>query len=443
MSARSSASARRPRVLVISADVVGAEMAGVAIRAYELARALGPYAEVTLAGLEGDADSVTDVRTIVYALKDPRALRPHIARADVVVAQPQWPVISAWLRRSGARLIFDMYDPEPLEVLEFLASRPPLLRRAVGTLTTDRMLNALHIGHHFVCASGKQRDLWIGMMVAQRLITPSVYDRDPTLESVMATVPFGVPTDTPRTRGSGARSRFPGLTEEDEVILWNGGIWGWLDAPTAIRAVGILARERPRARLVFMGASAAGPARKAADDARRMARELGLLDRTVFFNDSWVPYGERGGWLLDADCAISTHVDHLETRFAFRTRLLDCLWSRLPVVCTRGDELADRVEREDLGATVPERDERAVAAALHRVLDRGRGAYAEQLARAAADYEWSRVAAPLIRYATSPTLPPRLGTGSRPAAGHRMRDLGFRAAMGAVNTLGIRWWPTL
>ena len=55
---------------------------------------------------------------------------------------------------------------------------------------------------------------------------------------------------------------------------------------------------------------------------------------------------KRADWLLEADCAISTHEDHLETRFAFRTRLLDCFWSALPVVCTGGDELADLVERE-------------------------------------------------------------------------------------------------
>src|SRR6185503_10968946 len=62
---------------------------------------------------------------------------------------------------------------------------------------------------------------------------------------------------------------------------------------------------------------------------------------------------ERGAWLLDADCAVSAHLDHLESRYAFRTRLLDCFWAGLPIVCTRGDELADRVERERLGEAVP------------------------------------------------------------------------------------------
>ena len=69
-------------------------------------------------------------------------------------------------------------------------------------------------------------------------------------------------------------------------------------------------------------------------EARATAEALGLLGSVVLFNDSWVPYEERGAWLNDADCALSLHHDHLETRYAFRTRVLDCFWASLPIVCT-------------------------------------------------------------------------------------------------------------
>ena len=59
------------------------------------------------------------------------------------------------------------------------------------------------------------------------------------------------------------------------------------------------------------------------------------LDHTVFFNDGWVPYAERGAWLAEADIGVSAHFDDIETRFAFRTRLLDYLWAGLPIVTTR------------------------------------------------------------------------------------------------------------
>ena len=144
-----------------------------------------------------------------------------------------------------------------------------------------------------------------------------------------------------------------------------------------LRAVARLSPERPRLRLVFMGASDAAQARDAERRARALARDLGLLGRVVRFNDDWVPYAQRGAWLLQADCAVAAHHDHLETRFAHRTRLLDCLWAGLPVVCTRGDELAERIEREDLGATV--------AAGGSRRAGRGAGARARPRPRAYAD----------------------------------------------------------
>ena len=314
--------------LILSPEPLGSEMAGMAIRSTELARAVG-----------GEAAYVHP--------HAPGGLRDRAAAAGVVVAQPAWPLAARELRRSGARLIYDLYDPEPLEALQFLAGQRAGVRRTVTAMSLDRMVNALHDGHAFLCASERQRDLWTGTLLAERLITPAVHDADPTLGGLLAVVPFGVP-DAPPVPGPGPRERF-GLAEDDEIVLWNGGLWDWLDAESVLRAVAQLSPERPRLRLVFMGSSDAAQARDAEARARELARELGLLGRVVRFNDGWVPYEQRGAWLLQADCAVAAHRDHLETRFSHRTRLLDCLWAGLPVVCTRGDELAERIEREGLG----------------------------------------------------------------------------------------------
>jgi hypothetical protein len=67
------------------------------------------------------------------------------------------------------------------------------------------------------------------------------------------------------------------------------------------------------------------------------------------------------------------------------------------------------VASDDLGVTVPPGDVAAAADGLEHVLERGRAAYASQLARVAAEYSWSSVAAPLIRYVSSPSPGPPLG----------------------------------
>jgi glycosyltransferase involved in cell wall biosynthesis len=435
----------RRNVLFLSSAPVGGQMIGPAIRAYEMARALAGEHDVTLAAVQGSEPAPPlDVPHVPFNPADPRSLRPLVDAADVIVGQPQWPVVARWLANSRARLIFDLYDPETLESIEFFADRHRLLRWLMTTLSVDRLLDALYSGHHFVCASRRQRDLWIGTMLAERLIQPSTYDRDPTLESVIDLVPFGLSDQPPRhPGGGGARERFA-LQPDDEIVLWNGGIWSWLDPETAVEAIGLLARQRPRARLVFMGVGSQAPAKRASAAARARAERLGLLNEHVFFNQDWVPYDERAAWLLDAQCAISTHVEHLESSYAFRTRLLDCFWAGLPVVCTRGDDLADRVERDDLGGTAPERDPVALAAALDHVLTRGRDAYAEPLRKAAADYTWPRVVEPLRKWIADDTPPVRLGDARalrRRHPMHGVRTSGFVAARGTLRAIGVSEWP--
>jgi glycosyltransferase involved in cell wall biosynthesis len=180
--------------------------------------------------------------------------------------------------------------------------------------------------------------------------------------------------------------------------------------------------------VVLGRAPSAARERRAADAAHRVARDLGLDGEQVLFVDDVVPYAERGGWLRDADVAISTHLDHLETRFAFRTRILDFIWAGLPSVCTAGDDLSALVAQRGLGAAVPPGDASAAAEALDGLLAQGRDAAAERFAAVAAELAWPRVAEPLVRFATAAQRPPRLGAGGLPARpGVPARALAVRA----------------
>ena len=74
----------RPRVLVISADVVGPSMAGVGIRSTEFARVLSGHADVTLAAIPGSENPLPGrVRFLTYEHPSPSALKPEIFAADV------------------------------------------------------------------------------------------------------------------------------------------------------------------------------------------------------------------------------------------------------------------------------------------------------------------------------------------------------------------------
>ena len=103
----------------------------------------------------------------------------------------------------------------------------------------------------------------------------------------------------------------------------------------------------PNVRAYFMGVRdpRADELSAEARSAIALAEQLGLRDTHVFFND-WTPYDARQNVYLDATAAVSFHRAHLETRFSFRTRILDCIWASLPIVCSSGDVLADLVRNE-------------------------------------------------------------------------------------------------
>ena len=207
-------------------------------------------------------------------------------------------------------------------------------------------------GDFFICASTKQRDFWLGQLSALGRINPQTYDGDETLESLITVVPFGLPDTAPVHTRDVVKGVVPGIGPNDKVIIWGGGVYNWFDPITLLHAVDLLRRRRPDVRLFFLGLRHPNPEvpeMRMAVAARRTADELGLAGSHVFFNEEWVPYDERQNYLLEADVAVSTHLDHVETAFSFRTRILDYLWGGVPIVATEGDALADIIDAKGLG----------------------------------------------------------------------------------------------
>jgi glycosyltransferase involved in cell wall biosynthesis len=265
----------------------------------------------------------------------------------------------------------------------------------------------LRRGDLFLCASEKQRDFWLGSLAALGRVNTATYDGDETLRELIAVAPFGLDAAPPVRTGPGVKGVVDGIGAEDKLLLWGGGIYNWFDPLTLIRAVELLGRRRDDVRLFFMGLAHPNPRvprMRMAVAAQKLAGELGLLGRSVFFNEGWVPYGERANVLLDADLGVSTHLDHVETAYSFRTRLLDCLWAGLPQVATRGDSLAELIDAEELGLTVPPGDPAALADAIATLLDDAEQAASATRAahRVARDFTWEKVLRPLVDFCADP-----------------------------------------
>ena len=402
-----------PGVLLVTAEPLATRMAGPAIRTLELARSLaadprvGPVTVASLAAVE-----ITDPAVRLLAATGPGALRALTTDVGSVVVQGDVLGLHPELVSSDLPIVVDAYDPFHLEQLERTRGLPEAARRAVVRDCITSLNGQLSRADFVLCASARQRALWLGHLAALGRVNSLTYDRSRDLSDLIAVVPFGTPMRRP---GEGDRSRvtaaFPAITDDDLLVVWGGGIYEWLDAESLVRAVAAAGEEVPELRLLFLGTRHPVPGVESAGAAARAAAaECGVLDRTVFFHEGWLPYEDRDRWLGAADIAATTHLDHLETEFAYRTRVLDYFWCGLPVVSSSGDELADVVAAAGAGVVVPPGDVPAIRKALVG-LARDEGARCRAAAASAElgrSMSWEAVIRPLADFCAAPRRAPDL-----------------------------------
>jgi glycosyltransferase involved in cell wall biosynthesis len=373
------------RVLVLIQGPLGDRPTGPEIRGWEMARAFATRHAVTAAA-SVDHAHVRDGIAIVPRTR--RRILAEIMRHDVVIG----PVIPpyALMALSGRRClrVADLYDPVDLELGTLEGWRA---RRATAQQRAGRDMH-LRWSDVVVCANERQlertrRDL---QDVTRRDGGPALF-----------TVPMGLPDLPEASTDHLLRAHFPAIGADDPVVLWWGSVWRWLDAGTAIEAIGRLAASRPDVRLVITAgkpSNAATDRLNTTEEARDLARRAGLLDRNVFFLDEWVPFEERHRYLCDADVGITLHGATEEASLAARARYMDYVWAALPSVLAEGDEVGDRLAAAGAARLVAPHDPTATAAALDALLgDPAALRRAQQACRdVAAEYEWHTLVAPLV-----------------------------------------------
>lgn len=391
------------RVLIVTPDTLGARMGGPAIRAWEVAKRLHAQAEVRLVSIKG---ATLEDAAFPVLCADEQEMRQHVAWADVLIGQGEVFSIHPWIIESDIVVVVDAYDPLHLEVLESGKDEGEESRKFLVDYCVDMLNIQLQRADYVICASEKQRDFWLGHLAALGRISPENYDRDRSLRALIDVVPFGVSDDAPVQTRHPIRDSVEGISSNDKLILWGGGIYNWFDPLTLITAVDQLSRRRPEVRLYFLGMTYPNSnVRESNMSARalRLADELSLTGSHVFFNMDWVDYEDRINYLLEADVAVSTHSQHIETDFSFRTRILDYLWAGLPIVATDGDGFAPIIREHRLGAVVPPQNAQALADALETVIFDGAADVRREKVRAfASQMTWDTALRPLLEFMRTP-----------------------------------------
>ncbi|MBM3705438.1 MAG: glycosyltransferase family 4 protein [Actinobacteria bacterium] len=394
------------RLLIISFDVIGKQMAGPGIRFYEFARVLSNYIDVTLATPNRIDISTDGFKTLAYDLNNYRALKRVSELSDIILIQGHILHYFPFLKNFRGKIIVDLYNPFNLESLEMFRNEKIAERLRIDRGNLDLLKFQVSIGDFFICASEKQKSYWLGMLGAMGRLNPYSYDNDDTFKNLINIVPFGIPSSPPKHTGESVRKLIPAIKEDDSIILWGGGIWNWLDPVSVIKAMWEITRSRKDIKLVFVGIRHPDPklpGMRKSVEAVTISRELDLYDKFVFFNE-WVPYEMRQNFLLESTAGLSIHHEKVETEFAYRTRVMDYIWAKLPIITTEGDSIAKMVKTENIGEVIKYENINQLARVMESMASNRslRDIYVKNLEKMQPRFYWENVTEPLVEYCCNP-----------------------------------------
>jgi glycosyltransferase involved in cell wall biosynthesis len=390
-----------PVFCVLAPEPIRPRMAGMGIRALELARALSRRFDVRLLvpNDEGEAREAAGAAPLRVVFAPPGTLADAARGAAAALVSGH--AANSWFHEApDVPVAADLYDPFPIENLHYAALLGP------ETARHDRATLELALGRadFFLCASAEQRLFYAGALFSCGRIAEEFAD-DPSLAGLLAILPFGVPAAP--ASGDRARGRAAvGVAADGPLVLF-GGVYDWYDPAPLLEAWPAVRRLVPGARLLFFeNPNPDTTPQRVFERTRRRAREVDPVGESVVFSP-WLPYAARADLYAACDAVVSIASPGLETELAYRTRLLDAAWGGVPAVSINGGSLAR--ELASAGACLEAPAEPAVLAdAVASLLsDPARRARASEAARRfAAGRTWDAVAAPLLAWAANARVAP-------------------------------------
>jgi glycosyltransferase involved in cell wall biosynthesis len=395
------------KILLVCKDTVGDLMAGPGIRYFEMAKALSKDHQVLLAAPSPvQLSKETDFKILPYdKTKETKELSGIIGNFNVVIAQYLKPALLSKMRKTGVKYIADLYDPLIIETLEHFKNERPEIQHI--NIEFQRLLTLLQLAYAdlILAASEKQVDYYYGLLSAIGRISAEHYRLDPTFEKLIQILPFGIEKTEDNFSSDFIKKFITAYSQNDKIIIWAGGIWNWFDPLTAIKAVEKISKSHPEVKLLFMAGKHPNPdipEMKMAKEAFELSEKLGLTNKQVFFIEQWVPYQDRHQLLAASYLGISTHFDEIETRFSFRTRILDYIGHKLPIIATGGDSMAELISKKQLGLIIGYQNETEAEEAISKLIT-SKALYQtcrDNLCSVKEEYLWPVLLKPLSRFIT-------------------------------------------
>ena len=380
------------RVVILAPEPIRPKMAGMGIRALELARTLRGEFDVRILVANDPAAAAGAAGDIPVVAAPPGGLAAAAVNADAAVVSGH--AANWWFHQvPDVPVAADLYDPFFIENLHYA----PTLGEATSVHDRATLSLSLARADFFLCASAEQRLFYAGALYASGRIGPRNFPPDPVLAGLLAVVPFGVPAE-PAAGDRGAGRRMLGLEAESPLVLF-GGIYDWYQPDLLLDAWPGVLRRCPDAKLLFFeNPNPETTPQRVYGRAREMARAIDPQGKSVRFSP-WRPYASRADLYAAVDLLVSISSEGLERDLAFRTRLLDAAWGGVPSVSVAGGPLARELEQAGAGRRVAGTAPALAESVAQLLIDREeREKMAAAARRFAATRAWNAVAAPLAAW---------------------------------------------
>ena len=390
---------RRATVAVLAPEPIRPRMAGMGIRALELARAIGREFDVRLL-VPNDPAEAGEVAAGVPVVSTSPDLARAAAGARAVVVSGH--AANSWFHQvPDVPVAADLYDPFPIENLHYART----LGEETARHDRETLQLAVSRADFFLCASPEQRLFYAGALFAAGRIGAANFPDDPSLEKLIALVPFGAP-DAPAAGDREDGRRAVSVPDEGPLVLF-GGIYDWSDPALLLEAWPAVLRAVPGAQLLFLeNPNPETTPQRVYGEALGKARSVDPTGASIHFSP-WIPYGRRADLYAAADLLVSISSNGLESDLAYRTRLLDAAWGGVASLSVAGGTLARELAEAGAGRAV-ERSAEALAAAIVDALrdPPARAAASRAARRFAAERTWAAVARPLLFWCRGARIDP-------------------------------------
>jgi glycosyltransferase involved in cell wall biosynthesis len=205
------------------------------------------------------------------------------------------------------------------------------------------------------CRDEDIKNLVIGSLISLGRINLENYGKNRSFDNLIEVAPFGVENNSRPEKSRERKARFfyrdvlKGVGRDDFLLLWNGGVWNWNDGTTLIKAMDRV--KNKKVKLIFQGFKHPGrndisiEAKKCFD----LAVKTGLKDKSIFFNENWIPYKDRSLFLSESNIGVVCSPNILEANLFFKTRIYDYLWSDLPIILNDCEAFSKIIKEKELG----------------------------------------------------------------------------------------------